>query len=133
MGAEDSSKLPTIGRNVLGIRDLVSPAYVREAYRMETVKVGPPYNLADSQGCPAWTVSKMLDEVLEKEDWHRSYFRVTKQRKGRTTGPELSIRNVQSMVQLPPLRQGSKPKLASDSNKQKLKQQQQRTKQQQKQ
>merc|ERR1711974_412705 len=119
---EDSKRLPSIGK--MSVDDLRSPAYVREAYRFETVKVGPPYHTEEidaktgkkEEGCPAWTAYAMLDATLDKNDWSRSYIKVTHKLRGRSTGPQESIRMVgrtgsQSMVQLPSLRPGAKPRV----------------------
>merc|ERR1712232_662934 len=108
----------------MSVYDLRSPAYVRESYRFETVKVGPPYHTEEfdshtgkkQEGCPAWTAYQMLDATLDKNDWHRSYIKVTHKPRGRSTGPQESIRMVgktgsQSMVQLPSLRPGAKPRV----------------------
>eukprot|EP00928_Gymnodinium_smaydae_P014888 TRINITY_DN15466_c0_g1_i1.p1 TRINITY_DN15466_c0_g1~~TRINITY_DN15466_c0_g1_i1.p1 ORF type:complete len:1812 (-),score=556.42 TRINITY_DN15466_c0_g1_i1:1032-6467(-) len=112
--AEAAGRLPSIGSR--SVDDLRSPAFVREQYRFESVKVGPPYRIHEQdehgnqkEDCPAWTAYQMLDATLDKNDWHRSYIAVTKKNRGRSTGPKDSIREIGRAVSLPRLRGGSKP------------------------
>merc|ERR1712151_145717 len=82
--------------------DLKTPAYVRQAYRHETVGCGPPYRTSEKQHeeSPVWTAMQMLDATLDKNDWQRSYSSATKNRCPKL-GPEGSIRSVSRSVSLP--------------------------------
>ncbi|CAE8647982.1 unnamed protein product, partial [Polarella glacialis] len=101
---DGNSRLPhLVGKPVTD--DLKTPAYVRQAYRNSTVKIGPPYKLSEGghyQDSPAWSAYAMLDRTLEKADWVRSYSHVMKE-KTMKLGPEASIRGVQRSESLPGL------------------------------
>eukprot|EP00435_Cladocopium_sp_Y103_P042408 s622_g11.t1 len=89
---KDNPRLPAlVGKQ--STDDLHTPCYVRHAYRVGTVAVGPPYQLREKMDAmsPAWSALRVLDLSIEKADWVRSY----------STLVATSIREMNRTVSLP--------------------------------
>eukprot|EP00929_Paragymnodinium_shiwhaense_P008239 TRINITY_DN11217_c0_g1_i1.p1 TRINITY_DN11217_c0_g1~~TRINITY_DN11217_c0_g1_i1.p1 ORF type:complete len:2722 (-),score=808.67 TRINITY_DN11217_c0_g1_i1:94-8259(-) len=104
---ERQERLPNIGKGAMD--ELRTPAYIREAYRFNSVGVGPPYKTKDPflEESPAWCAKQMLDQAIDACDWRRSYSSATKQRCG-SLGPKESIRQIGRAVSLPHLKGAAK-------------------------
>lgn len=98
---KDNPRLPAlVGKQ--STDDLHTPCYVRHAYRVGTVAVGPPYQLREKMDAmsPAWSALRVLDLSIEKADWVRSYSKILKEH-SRKLGPAQGIREMNRTVSLP--------------------------------
>lgn len=98
---KDNPRLPAlVGKQ--STDDLHTPCYVRHAYRVGTVAVGPPYQMREKMDAmsPAWSALRVLDLSIEKADWVRSYSKILKEH-SRKLGPAQGIREMNRTVSLP--------------------------------